>query len=323
MEVLAMKMKTKWLRLLGVLFWWLCLSGCNDSNLQSLGQAQFAQPPQTMSIAIMNYAPQPGNAFKDLFVSNFSVKAAQGQLLLSTSRDGLPDTLKQQLNPVFGFVPGPGAYSVNPGFSDLLLDLLGVTATQESQLVCSTNLQQSSSNDAFIFPDIRVPGSPMAFIGLRDCEKDYLGLNPQKFDNNGNGIPDYLKIRCSLNPRDAHDYAIDGAADGVSNYDKCKEHIPIDESSTSQPNTLFAYHYKYDVFPNGTRNLYVSNIPILNGGQDNFIAFYLTEMNLSTKAVSLYTAFTILGGGSNGLNLKFNYWATSPANFFNQEVVQQ
>ena len=134
----------------------------------------------------------------------------------------------------------------------------------------------------------------MAFVGLRDCEKNYLGLNPALFDNNGNGVPDYLKLRCGMNPKDPHDSHLSTAADGTSNYDKCKQHIPIDENANSQPNQLFAYQYKYDVFTNGTRNLNVSNIPVLNGGQDNLIAFYVTEVDLSTKAEALYTAFTIL-----------------------------
>jgi hypothetical protein len=297
--------------------------GCNAENLQPLNEGQFAAPPETASIAIMNYVPAPGKAFKDLFVSNFSVKAGRAKLALMTDRDGLPDTVKQQYVPTYGFTPGAGAYSINPGFSDFLLSLVGVTVTQQSLLTCAASLQQSSSNDAFNFPDSRLPGSPTAFLGFRDCEKQYIGLNPTLFDYNGNGIPDYLKVRCGLNPKNPKDSQLNVAADGVSNYDKCKQHIPIDERADSQANQLFAYKYKIEVHTDGSRNLYVSNIPILNGGRDNFIAFYLTEVDLSTKASNLYTAFTILNAGSNGLTLKFNHWATDPTKYFNQRVIPQ
>jgi len=300
-----------------------CASACNPENLQPLNTGEFAPPPQTVALALTGYAPKTGKTFKDLFVSNFSVKASQGALSLMTARDGLPDTLKATLAPAYGFTVGPGAYSINPGFSDFLLDLMGIKLSQQNLLNCATNLQQSSSNDAFIFPDSRVTGQPDAFLGLRDCEKLYLGLNPALFDNNGNGIPDYLKLRCGLNPKNTRDFRLDIAGDGLSNYDKCKEHLPVDENSNSQPNQLFAYKYKFDVLASGAQNLGVSNIPILNGGQDNLIALYLTETDLATGATSLYTAFTILGPGSNGLTLKFAYWAADPAHYFNQEIVAQ
>ena len=298
-------------------------SACNFDNLVPLNSGQFAAPPETVALLVSGYVPAAGDTFKDLFVSNFSVKASQGALSLMTARDGLPDTLKQQLAAAYGFTVGPIAYSVNPGFSDFALALMGIHIGQQSLLNCATQLQQSSSNDAFIFPDPRLPGSPTAFLGLRDCEKQYLGLNPALFDNNGNGIPDYLKLRCSLNPKNTHDFRLDMPGDGLSNYERCKRHIPIDENSGSQPNQLFAYQYDFENQPDGSKTLSVSNIPILNGGQDNLIALYLTESNRATGVASLYTAFTILGPGSSGSTLKFSYWATDPSKYFNQEIVPQ
>jgi hypothetical protein len=308
-------------------------TGCNDGNLQPLQPGTAVLAPQTITVEIMNYIPATGNTFKDLFVSNFSVKAQQGQLLPMTARDGLPDTLKQQLAPTYGFVVEDSAYSVNPGFSDFILSLMGVTLQQQNLLTCAPALQQSTSNDAFNFTDAR--NGAQAFLGLRDCEKQYLGLDSTKFDNNGNGIPDYLKIRCGLNPKDPYDSKLNIAADGVLNYDKCKEHLPLDESATSQANQLFAYQYDFQNVPQTnpsgipsstpsttlTKTLKVSNIPILNGGRDNFIAFYLTEVNLATNTTALYTAFTILGPNSNGLILKFNYWALGGTNLTNQQIV--
>ena len=296
---------------------------CHEDTLQPLNQGKFAAPPETVAVQIMGYQPAPGNVFKDLFVSNFSVKAAVGVLSLSTARDGLGDGLKQGLAATFGFNAGTNPYSANPGFSDLLLYDMGVTFSQQPLLSCATNLQQSSTNDAFVFQDTRNGAPFTAFLGLRDCEKQYLGLNTSLFDNSRSGIPDYLKIRCGLNPKDPNDVTLSPAADGVTNYEKCKQHIPIDESAASQPNILFAYKYDFEVHADGTQNLAVSNIAVLNHGQDNLIAIYLTEENLTTKANSLFTAFAILPTAMNGRTLRFNYWATDPTKYTNQEIIPQ
>ena len=92
----------------------LLLSACNKEDLVSLDEGQFASPPQTVSIAIMNYAPAPGKAFHDFFVSNFSVKASRAKLLLSSARDGIPDTLKTQ----FLFRINKGIEAVNESINE-------------------------------------------------------------------------------------------------------------------------------------------------------------------------------------------------------------
>ena len=297
--------------------------GCTHKpELTQLALGQLAGPPDTMAISILNYLPQTGKNFKDLFVSNFSVKASKGALSLSTARDGLPDDLKQAHAGDYGMTIN-SPYSINSGFSDLLLFLMGVSSAQQSFLNCGDTLKLSTSNDAIIYNDKRLVGSPQVVLGLRDCEKLYLGLNAGTFDNSGNGIPDYLKLRCGLNPKSKHDANLSISGDGVSNYDKCKQHIPVDENANSQPNHLFAYKYQYELHPDGTQNLNVSNIPILNGGQDNLLAFYVLETDAASKNTSLYTAYAVLKAGSTGKTLKFNYWATDPAKYFNQEIIPQ
>lgn len=288
--------------------------------LQGLDEAQLASPPEYVTIKIKGYRPQPGAGFQHLFVSNFSVKVSRGRLLPSTARDGMDDATKVQLAPAYGFrIDSPE--SVVTGFSDALLFNIGVTLPQQSLVRCSGGQMLSSSNDALIYNDSRLSGSPTTFLGLRDCEKVYLGLNPSKFDNAGNGIPDYMKLRCGLNPTAENEAYVSSAGDGVANIDKCKRNIPIDESASTQPNQLFAYKYKTEYNVDGTSDFTISNIPVLNSGEQNFIAFYVTETGLSSKAPALFTAFAVLKAGYAGRTLEIDYWATSAATFSNQEIL--
>jgi hypothetical protein len=297
------------------------LVGCNAAEpLNSLDEGVFAAPPETMSVRIMGYVPQAGQTFQNLFVSNFSVNAYQGELHWSTSRDGMSDTLKQSLAANYGFsVLSPE--SVVIGFADLLLYFAGITTPQQALMFCSSIQSNNSANDAFVYNDARIAGSPSTFLGLRDCDKLYMGLNPQNFDFNKNGIPDYLELRCGMNPLDPNEAFLSTAGDGVSNFDKCKRGIPLAESASTQPNQLFAYQYDTEQNPDGSYNFTVSNIPILNDGDQNFLTFSITESNSTTSNTALYTAFAIVKAGYTGKTLQFNYWATTPAQFTGQEIV--
>jgi hypothetical protein len=298
----------------------LLVNCAKSTTLQTLDEGAFATPPTTMSIVIKGYVPQAGKTFQHLFVSNFSVKAANGKLELSTARDGMADSLKVSLLSSFGFstlLPE----SVVTGFADLLLFNMGITSSQQSLMHCGGSQMLSSSNDAISYNDERQVGNSAQFLGLRDCQKIYMGLNPQKFDNAGNGIPDYMKLRCGLTPTNENEAYISTAGDGVANIDKCKRNIPLAESAGTQPNQLFAYRYSTQLNGDGTTDLTVNNIPILNSGENNFIAFYLTETGLSTDAPALYTAFAKIKSGYTNKTLEFRYWASDSTKFFNQEIV--
>lgn len=298
-------------------------TGCNlDIQLKPLEQAVLVKPPATIAIQIVGYNPQPGKVFKDVFISNFSVKVSKGQLWPSQARDGLTDAIKAARATDYGFS------MINPqsnaaGFGDLLIYLAGIDVSQQSNLFCGDHLRSSASNDAFIYPDQRQSGSPLKFLGLKDCEKLYLGLDPFKFDYDGDGIPDYLELRCGLNPKNANDANLSIAGDGVSNLNKCKQHIPIDESADSQPNLIYAYHYDIATQPDGSRMITTNNIAVNGDGQDDFIAIYITENDLSNKSTAIYTAYMTLPAESAGKTLRFNYWATDASKFHNQEIVAQ
>lgn len=298
------------------------LVGCQQTyeDLTTLDLSSMAGPPETMQIRIENYHPQDGNVFQNIFVSNFSVKAGHSQLQWSTSRDGLPDQLKQSTLATYGFtIESPE--STVPGFADLVLYNAGINLAQQPLMYCAGNQLGSTSNDVIIYNDARYSGSPETHLGLRDCAKSYIGLSPNTFDFNVNGIPDYLEIRCGMNPQSKTQAFISTAGDGVANIDKCKMNIPIDESADTVANQNFAYKYSQATNPDGSMTFDVSNIPILKGGEENLIVIYITETNITTRETSLYTAYAVLKAGYAGKTLQFNYWATSPANFVNQQVL--
>lgn len=298
--------------------------GCakEENTLESLSMGSLALAPKTMSIRIKNYKPQIGNSFQHLFVLNYSVSTGSGMLEISTARDGMSDALKNQVSGEYGFST-TSSESILTGFSDLFLFQSGLKLGQHSLLNCVQNQTQTSSFDAFIYQDERYLNSPTEFLGLRDCVKNYMGLNPTKFDYDSDGIPDNLEIRFGLNPKNGSDAYLSLTGDGVMNIDKVKRNIPIDESANSQPNQLFAYKYETILNPDSTRDFVISNIPVLNDGKENFIAFNLVEVNIANHTESLYTAYMILEENSINETVEVDYWATSPTNFLNVKITGQ
>jgi hypothetical protein len=249
------------------------------------------------------------------------VKAAHARLAYSSSRDGISDIQKVAEGPMFGFALGL-ADSNSDGYSDLVMYQSGVTAPNQATLFCGSSQRNSGSNDALTYMDVRLPLPSTQFIGLRDCEKSFLQLNPASFDFDKDGIPDYLEFRAGLNPKNGFDADLSIAGDSMTNIEKVKRNIPIDERADSQPNRLFGYVYKTDFDMLGNRIFTVSNIPILNSGVDNFIAFYLIETDLDTKQDFLFSAYTILHKNYANTTLSFDFWPTLPGGATtNQEMI--
>ena len=291
-----------------------------STNLQSLTYGSLAAQPDTVTFVIKNYRPQTGNTLQTIFASNFSVKVANGQLYYSTARDGFSDVEKSGLASTYGFLLNTSETSTRTqNFADLFLYRLGIVTGQQSSMYCSSSYLASSSNDMLTYTDSRT--STTQTLGLRDCEKIYIGLTPSKFDTAGNGIPDYMKLRCGLNMSSKNAAYISTSGDGMTDLEKCRRHIPIDENAYTQPNQLYAYQYSTTVNTDGSTDLTIANIPLLNSGTDNFIAFYVTETNGSSSVQTLYTAFAILTSSSKNKTVNVPYWATSSSStFFNQQI---
>jgi hypothetical protein len=286
------------------------LSCTIQPQLSRLEKSRVAPPPEIVNLEISNYQPATGRSFRELFAHNFSVKVNEGDLEYSAARDGLSDAEKLELGAAYGFSVG---YVDSDGnlFSDLVMYLAGVQRAQQTALFCATNLRASTTTDGFFYTDTRIGGP--AFLGLRDCEKAYLALDPKKFDNDSDGIPDYLELRCGLNPKNPNDVYLIPTGDGVTNLEKCKRQIPLNEDARSQPNQVFAHRYRTEVDAAGRHKFFVENIPVLQSGRDNFLALFLTEYDAGTGATELYSAFLRITPGASGRTLKFDFWGTSSA----------
>jgi hypothetical protein len=319
MEVVAMShlLRQSMILLVGVL-----VLGCTKAKLAPLAEVQIIKPFDAISLEIGNYKVIPGREFRHLFVSNFSVKVTQGGLEYSTARDGLHDKLKTSLEAEYGFTTDFADWN-GDGFSDLLMFLSGITVANQSTLFCGPQQRLSSSNDSFVYMDNRQPGAANQLIGLRDCEKVFLQLNPAQFDFDKDGIPDYLEVRNGLNPKNASDANANISADGLSNIEKVKRNIPIDLTDKLEKNQTYAYDYKTEIDSSGTRTFNIKNIPVLRGGIENFLAFYLIETDAATQQDYLYTAYMIIDRASAEGHFKFPFWASDPsANKTNQEILE-
>ena len=303
-----------------------CL-GCASSvdPLQALSQEVHAPPPDTVTLNLTHYQPQAGQAFTYLFVNNYSVKASMGQITYSDSRDSLSDALKSSLGSQYGFIVGQ--VRSNTAFMDLTLWLSGITLDQQASLPRSGVGVSCTGKDAITYTDQRQTTSPQVLLGLSDEEKQFLDLNYESFDTDGDGIPDSLEVRCGLNPLSNQDAPLDLASDGYSSLQKCQMGIPIDESYAT--NQQLAYVYTTTAVPGAGRTLSVSNIPVLYTGRENFIAMFIVETQLTTQTNSasgapttiLYTAFAILSAGQAGQVLEAPYWNLSGSTPNDQGVV--
>ena len=149
-------------------------------------------------------------------------------------------------------------------------------------------------------------------------------MNRFSFDSDGDGIPDYLELQCGLNPDNPNDTLASTAGDGVANLDKCKMNIPLDEDARTLANRFFAYQYNFELKEEGFKTLEVSQIPILNGGLDNFIAIYIVERSIGSNERSLATAFLTLQKDDYGDKIiEFDYWGGSEEFRRNQEILLQ
>lgn len=288
------------------------VSGCNftkvgfnsEPELQELRLLRKAPPPDTITVEVKNYCPAQGRSFRNLFVSNFSTRVYQGELLLDTDRDGVPDRTEEKFASTLGL--SKNAYDTNNnGYSDLTRYLAGLDLLQQSFLRCD---DVGDDDGDGIFYDDPQTGQTGRFVGLNNCEEKRLSkTNSADFDSDKDGIPDYLELRCNLNPKDPVDAQIITSNDGISNLEKCKRNIPIDESYDNPAIPLHEYRYSQQF--NSNSNCFdfkITNIPVLNKGDGNFIALYLTEQSGSLQNY-LYTAFHVLQGNVVGSTVMIQF----------------
>ena len=301
-----------------------CHSNQDESSLLPLDVKPTPIRYPTLTLTIKNYTPRPRYAFKNIFVSNYSVVLVNGQNYLSSAWDGITDDFKSGLGLSYNFSL-TNAYSPGSSFSNLLLYLSGIPVGENDLFCASSNsvsgfctpsinnpnpAANNCANDAFSIPSSSTLGT--TFVGMSDCEKRYIGLNINQFDSNSSGVPDYLKLKCGLNPFNAIDSSVDLSNDGLSNIDKCKAHIPYDEYALTPENELYAYHYNTLSSADGTYQFTIDNISLLNQGDHNFIAIYIVESREADSTEALSSAYIILTTSTlNPRVASLDYWGPS------------
>jgi hypothetical protein len=236
------------------------VAACSGPPLTPLLSDESLTNQSAITININGYCPQPGNRFTDIFALNRTAQVLDGSLTVDFDGDGVPNILDS--NSVLGINPYL-ADSNNDGYSDLIVYLLGIPlSTQGALPECDQTGRQDDDND-----------------GLDNCEEALLGTSSGNADTDGDGIPDYLEVRYSLDPLDAMDAKLNPSGDGISNYQKVKMNIPIHEYATS---AIMAFAYQYSISqvgsgPSSCYNFSISNVPLAQIPNGNQFVFYVLE----------------------------------------------
>lgn len=261
-------------------------------RLASLNTVRDFTPPATFTLRLYNYCPTTKN-FKDIFVSNFSVETFLGQAASDFDADGIPDYVERAHYTDY-VLTANHMDSNGDGFSDLVTYIAGVTDEQQGGLYCLDIPTERGRyyGDLLSMPNLDTPddNSKNLNFGLNKCEKKLiLNKDPDKdpsvqfvFDTDGDGIPDYLELRCGLNPLDKDDAAKDMDGDGITNYELCKKHVPASESLSATFNDKLAYIYTDKIQTQSgsvCHEFEISNIAITNTSTPNIIAIYFIELD--------------------------------------------
>lgn len=201
-------------------------------QMANAGNGLYLQFGSGQNILYQQFAPPSRNVINqlaDVFVENVNgVWWDDGRFMLDSDGDGLPDLIEMQ-------------YGSNPNLKDS--DGNGVSDLVEFRT------KGKPCNDPHCLPANRDPyaicsgfnpvqnGAATSFAatsndGLNDCEKFLLGALRSTFNSNGDMIPDFLALKNSIPfiPGSASAAFADPFGDGISNYMKLKEGLPVQVS---------------------------------------------------------------------------------------------
>jgi hypothetical protein len=235
----------------------LMLVSCSKSEeLKALALSAPPEPPKTITIEINDYCPADNIAFIDLIVVNESAKIESGELRMDWDRDGLSNINDNDARFNIDYRTND---TNGDGYSDLVMYVAGIESSAQSGI--------RQCNDS---------GSDLDFDGLNDCEERLLQTEEQKFDSDGDMLPDKLELRFGMNPNDPSDVFQDADNDGLTNMDEVKMNTPIMETNSEQTN-LYALKNQITQVVGSCRNFRISNIPVLPVSNGNSVRFYLIE----------------------------------------------
>jgi hypothetical protein len=251
-------------------------TGCSGEELVPLDRAEAAPEFETLSITITDYRPALNHHLSDFFALNLTTRVKQGELWRDLDKDGVPDS--EDFDEVLELHYAQPD-SNRDGYRDLLIYLSGIDRASQANLKECLDVNQDTDLD-----------------GLTDCEENnLLHTNPDYFDTDDDGVPDFLEVYYAMNPNDPMDAVQDIDGDGLSNVDEAHLNTPIDENNGE---FIHLYEYEYDVelliegrpvdynlggytdYAGGgdvTYKLQVNNIPVLDTPEGNVVRFFFIE----------------------------------------------
>jgi hypothetical protein len=263
------------------------------SRLAALGHGQFLDFSDGSDVDLTRYRiPQVQVQIKlvDVMIENRNTVWENGELKLDSDADGLSDELEAKIKskPLVKDSDGNG-------ISDYIEYYLYGTACAG---VYKTNWSGSCSPaTALDFTsecgDVRtspIGQSPVVFkdsdgAGFNDCEKRLLGGRLDRWDSNGDWIPDALEFFRGMNfIAGTHQETSDPFNNGLTNREKLKRGMPIDIDARTIPTFK---PFDYLLFETGrdasgiNYSIEIRNIPIIGDG--NTIRVYLFENTLGVK----------------------------------------
>lgn len=246
------------------------LGASQFQNCSSPILTEVPDPPKSVDVKVSNYCPPANASLKEVFASNHSAFLYDDNFIPDWDRDGLSDQYETNIKERVRFDIHVSSNDTNgDSYSDLMNVRMGFDSENQFRLTrCDTGL---NDND---------------FDGLTDCEEAALESDPLRPDTDGDGIPDGVELRYSLNPNDPADASIDADHDGLSNLLEVKANSPLKQTNTIYTKNI-SLGYQLENYQAETgENCYdltVSNIPVMDVTNGNYVRIYFYETHLSVS----------------------------------------
>ena len=261
----------------------LALSACQSTKLQPLQRLSLINKGHTISVKIEGYCPV--NLYKDLFAVNASYQIQNGVIQADSDADGIPD-VKENAD------LGLNAYSIDSnedGYSDLFIQLTGMTLSAQARLPVALNAGLDSDSD-----------------GLWDSDEQILDTDMLNFDSDGDEIPDGLEVRFGASAKDNSDAFLSPAGDGLTNLEKIKRNLPLRETATAELKAL-GFQYQATTDENGCHHFVVSNISVLSLPTGNQLRFYFIEQKPDGKQALVTRSMFVPGQSEDGAVFTYHF----------------
>jgi hypothetical protein len=256
------------------------------------------------SVAYQSYAPpirQLKYNLSDVWIENENlVWWDNGQLLLDTDGDGLPDLIEQQMgsNPLLQDSDGNGV-------SDLV-------EYRTKGAPCNSSTCSQSGRDPYavcdgLSPSVDGNGNVTfpytANDGLNDCEKLVLGGVQGQFDSNGDFLPDLMEFKAPV----AFVAGSSGAyanpfGDPLDNYTKLKLGLPLTISQSKVLNystrQITLQHIASTTSDNQCYHMIANQVAVYNDGNTIKVSVIQNTAVIDNQPV-LQTAVRSLDGASS------------------------